>query len=148
MTPILVKEGRWTIICAILKQNKRRKTRPRNYYLRILSETNEQYKSKDVVNVLVGNANALIKSHRTDKQSFFGIGVAYEDHYWMALLRQLLVAKYIRKDIETYGVIKLTQKGADFIETPTSFMMTEDHSFKQANDDVVVVANKGSWFSC
>ena len=62
----------------------------------------------------------------------------------MALLRQLLVAKYIRKDIETYGVIKLTQKGVDFIETPTSFMMTEDHSFKQANDDVVVVANKGA----
>jgi ATP-dependent DNA helicase RecQ len=60
----------------------------------------------------------------------------------MALLRQLLVAKYIRKDIETYGVIKLTQKGVDFIKTPTSFMMTEDHSFKQANDDIVV-ANKG-----
>ena len=112
--------------------------------LRIISETNEQYKSKDVVNVIIGNANALIKSHRTDKQTFFGIGVAYEDHYWMALLRQLLVAKYIRKDIETYGVIKLTQKGVDFIETPTSFMMTEDHSFKQANDDVVVVANKGA----
>jgi ATP-dependent DNA helicase RecQ len=62
----------------------------------------------------------------------------------MALLRQLLVAKYIRKDIETYGVIKLTQKGTDFIESPTSFMMTEDHSFKQANDDVVVLENKGS----
>ena len=110
--------------------------------LRVISETNEQYKSKDVVNVIIGNANALIKSHRTDKQTFFGIGVAYEDHYWMALLRQLLVAKYIRKDIETYGVIKLTQKGVDFIKTPTSFMMTEDHSFKQANDDIVV-ANKG-----
>ena len=111
--------------------------------LRVISETNEQYKSKDVVNVIVGNANALIKSHRTDKQSFFGIGVAFQDHYWMALLRQLLVAKYIKKDIETYGVIKLTQKGLDFIETPSSFMMTEDHSFKQANDDAIVIANKG-----
>ena len=112
--------------------------------LRIISETNEQYKSKDVVNVIVGNANALIKSHRTDKQPFFGLGVAYQDHYWMALLRQLLVAKYIKKDIETYGVIKLTQKGVDFIETPTSFMMTEDHSFKQANDDDVLLADKGA----
>ena len=111
--------------------------------LDIINQTNEQYKSKDVVNVIVGNANALIKSHRTDKQPFFGLGVAYQDHYWMALLRQLLVAKYIRKDIETYGVIKLTQKGLAYIKNPVSFMMTEDHSFKQANDDAIVIANKG-----
>ena len=111
--------------------------------LDIINQTNEQYKSKDVVNVIVGNANALIKSHRTDKQPFFGLGVAYQDHYWMALLRQLLVAKYIRKDIETYGVIKLTEKGLGYIKNPVSFMMTEDHSFKQANDDAIVIANKG-----
>ncbi|MGI9594095.1 MAG: RecQ family ATP-dependent DNA helicase [Patiriisocius sp.] len=111
--------------------------------LDIINQTNEQYKSKNVVNVIVGNANALIKSHRTDKQPFFGLGVAYQDHYWMALLRQLLVAKYIRKDIETYGVIKLTEKGLGYIKNPVSFMMTEDHSFKQANDDAIVIANKG-----
>ena len=87
--------------------------------LRVISETNEQYKSKDVVNVIIGNANALIKSHRTDKQTFFGIGVAYEDHYWMALLRQLLVAKYIRKDIwvlDTTGSNLLETLSLDYID--------------------------------
>jgi ATP-dependent DNA helicase RecQ len=112
--------------------------------LRVIHETNEQYKSKEVVNVIIGKANALIKSHRTDKQPFFGEGASHQDHYWMALLRQLLVAGYVRKDIETYGIIKLTPKGKDFIKSPVSFMMTEDHSFKEANDDTIIVANKGS----
>jgi ATP-dependent DNA helicase RecQ len=112
--------------------------------LRVIHETNEQYKSKEVVNVIIGKANALIKSHRTDKQPFFGEGASHQDHYWMALLRQLLVAGYVRKDIETYGIIKLSQKGKDFIKSPVSFMMTEDHSFKEANDDTIILANKGS----
>ena len=60
----------------------------------------------------------------------------------MALLRQLLVARYIKKDIETYGIVKLTDKGKDFMKSPSSFMMTEDHSFKEANDDAIVTNQK------
>ena len=60
----------------------------------------------------------------------------------MALLRQLLVAGYLRKDIETYGVIKITKEGIDFIEKPGSFSMSEDHSYKEANDDSVVASQK------
>jgi len=111
--------------------------------LEVVSKTNEQYKSKEIVNVLVGKVNALIKSHRTDAQEYFGSGTKHEAAYWMALLRQLLVAGYLKKDIETYGVIHLTDTGKKFIKSPTSFMMTEDHSFKDANDDIIVAANKG-----
>ncbi|MBX2828668.1 MAG: ATP-dependent DNA helicase [Flavobacteriaceae bacterium] len=112
--------------------------------LQVIKDTNQQYKSKEVVNVLVGNVNALIKSHRTDTQSFFGIGGKHEPEYWMALLRQLLVAGLLRKDIETYGVIKLTDQGLSFLNAPVSFMMTEDHSFKEANDDTIIVNQKGN----
>ncbi|MEL6811861.1 MAG: DNA helicase RecQ [Bacteroidota bacterium] len=112
--------------------------------LNVISKTNEQYKSKEVVNVLVGNINALIKSHRTDTQDFFGIGKSQEPEYWMALLRQVLVAGYLRKDIETYGVIKLTEAGESFVQKPTSFMMTEDHRFKEANDDTIITQQKGN----
>ncbi len=111
--------------------------------LEVVSKTNEQYKSKEIVNVLVGKVNALIKSHRTDSQSYFGSGAKHDSAYWMALLRQLLVAGYLKKDIETYGVIHLTDEGRKFIKSPTSFMMTEDHSFKDANDDVIVGAKRG-----
>lgn len=111
--------------------------------LSVVSKTNEQYKSKEVVNVLVGKVNAMIKSHRTDTQDFFGTGSNHDAPFWMALLRQLLVAGYLKKDIETYGVVKLTKRGRDFISSPVSFMMTEDHSFKDANDDSIIVAEKG-----
>lgn len=111
--------------------------------LEVVSKTNEHYKSKQVVNVLVGKVNAMIKSHRTDAQEYFGSGSAHDSAYWMALLRQLLVAGYLKKDIETYGVIHLTDLGKDFIKSPVSFMMTEDHSFKEANDDTIVSLPKG-----
>src|SRR5690554_150765 len=106
--------------------------------MQTIAQTNEQYRSKEIVNVLIGKANALIKSHRTDKLPFFGGGSDKEASYWMALLRQLLVAGYLRKDIETYGIIQLTERGRGFITSPESFMMTEDHSFKDANDDIII----------
>ncbi|MGB3345538.1 MAG: DNA helicase RecQ [Aequorivita sp.] len=111
--------------------------------LQVVDKTNQQYKAKEVVNVLVGKANALIKSHRTDAQPFFGSGSAHDAAYWMALLRQLLVAGYLKKDIETYGVIHLTDEGKKFMKSPTSFMMTEDHSFKDANDDLIISTSNG-----
>ncbi|MEM7087218.1 MAG: DNA helicase RecQ [Bacteroidota bacterium] len=112
--------------------------------LSVIQRTNQQYKSKEVVNVLVGHVNALIKSHRTDTQDFFGCGNEKEPEYWMALLRQVLVAGYLRKDIETYGVIKLTEAGTAYLDEPVSFMMTEDHRFKEANDDSIITNQKGN----
>ncbi|MBC3757790.1 DNA helicase RecQ [Hyunsoonleella sp. SJ7] len=113
------------------------------FLLETVDNTNEKYKSKDLVNVIIGKENALINSHKTNEQPFFGKGKQEEDKYWMALLRQLLVAGYLRKDIETYGVIKLTAEGKDFIKRPTSFMMTEDHVFDDNQDDSgIITASK------
>lgn len=112
--------------------------------LKVVQDTNQKYKAKEVVNVLVGQVNAMIKSHRTDAQPLFGIGKDQDPEHWMALLRQLLVAGHLRKDIETYGVIKLTEKGAGYIAQPVSFMMTEDHRFKEANDDNIITQQKGA----
>jgi len=111
--------------------------------LSVVDKTNEQYKSKEVVNVLTGKVNAMIKSHRTDKQEYFGSGMKHPSSYWMALLRQLLVAGYVKKDIESYGVVKLTKRGREYLKAPSSFMMTEDHVYDTDDDDTIVVAKKG-----
>ncbi|MCW5519154.1 DNA helicase RecQ [Aureitalea sp. L0-47] len=124
-------------------KKKHKATEQAKTILDVVNKTNEKYKSKEIVNVLIGKVNAMIKSHRTDGQEFFGVGEDKTGEYWMALLRQLLVAGYLRKDIETYGVIKLTDTGREFLQNPVEFMMTEDHSFKEANDDSVIVAQKG-----
>ncbi|UAB74739.1 DNA helicase RecQ [Mesoflavibacter sp. SCSIO 43206] len=112
--------------------------------LDVVSKTNAKYKSKELVNVIVGKSNALINSHKTDTQPFFGVGKDTEKSYWMALTRQMLVAGLLKKDIETYGVIKLTDEGKNFLSNPTSFMMTKDHDFSEDNTDNVITASKGS----
>jgi ATP-dependent DNA helicase RecQ len=86
----------------------------------------------------------MIKAHKTDSQSFFGSGAAFEERYWMALLRQVLVFGLLSKDIETYGIIKITDKGLDFIKNPVSFMMSEDHEYNESEDEAIVTAAKSS----
>ncbi|MDB4241772.1 RecQ family ATP-dependent DNA helicase [Polaribacter sp.] len=110
--------------------------------LSVIKDTMQKYKSKEVVNTLVGKENALLTSHRTHKQPFFGIGRDKSPSYWMALIRQILVVNYIRKEIEQYGVLKLTPIGLEYIENPTSFLMTEDHSYIEGDDNSIVVNTK------
>jgi len=112
--------------------------------LEIVRDTKHLYKSKEVVYTLTGKVNAMIKAHRTDSQSFFGSGAAFEERYWMALLRQVLVDGLLSKDIETYGIIKITEKGLDFIKSPVSFMMSEDHEYNESEDEAIVTAAKSS----
>ncbi|AMC12168.1 ATP-dependent DNA helicase RecQ [Lutibacter profundi] len=111
--------------------------------LEVVKKTNQKYKAKELVNTLIGKVNALLKSHKTDNQPFFGCGKNQTDKYWMALIRQALVAGFIRKEIEEYGVIKITEKGLKYIENPTSFMMTEDHIYDE-NDDSSIITNTKS----
>ena len=110
--------------------------------INIVTKTNEKYKSRDLVNVIIGTENALINSHKTNEQPFFGSGKDFSDKYWMALIRQVLVSGMLRKDIETYGVLKVTDLGKDFVQKPKSYLMTEDHIFDAENDESIMTASK------
>jgi ATP-dependent DNA helicase RecQ len=112
--------------------------------LEVVRDTKHIYKSKEVVFTLIGRINAVIKAHRTDSQSFFGSGSDHDEKYWMALLRQVLVDGLLSKDIETYGIVKITKKGLDYIKNPTSFMMSEDHEYNETEDEAIVTAAKSS----
>ncbi|WP_031426080.1 RecQ family ATP-dependent DNA helicase [Flavimarina sp. Hel_I_48] len=114
--------------------------------LQVVSKTDAIYKSKELVFTLMGKSNAIISSHKTDEEGYFGIGSDKNSHYWNALLRQVLVGGYLKKDIETYGVIKITDKGKAFLKKPHSFLMTEDHVFDteaSANAQVPTKASGG-----
>jgi len=112
--------------------------------LSVVKQTLQKYKSKDVVNTLVGKENALLTSHKTHLQSFFGIGKDRTAAYWMALIRQVLVVYFIKKEIEQYGVVKLTDKGLIYMDNPSSFLMTEDHSYSEENDNTIIINAKSS----
>ena len=115
--------------------------------LEVVRDTKHLYKSKEIVFTLIGRVNAVIKAHRTDTQSFFGCGADFDEKYWMALLRQVLVAGFLSKDIETYGIVKITPKGLDFIKNRQSFMMSEDHEYNEIVDGAIVTASKSTGVS-
>ncbi|MDI1256434.1 MAG: RecQ family ATP-dependent DNA helicase [Flavobacterium sp.] len=112
--------------------------------LKVVRDTRHLYKSKEIIFTLIGKVNAVIKAHRTDTQSFFGSGEIFEERYWMALIRQVLVDGLLSKDIETYGILKITEKGLDYLDKPTSFMMSEDHEYNESEDEAIVTAAKST----
>ncbi len=112
--------------------------------IEVIRDTKHIYKSKEIVYTLMGKINAMIKAHKTDAQKLFGIGKDHDERYWMAVLRLALVDGLLSKDIETYGIIKVTDKGLDFIKNPQSFMMSEDHEYSETEDEAIVSASKVS----
>ena len=128
-------------------RNPKNKIEAKNQVVQLLEmvrDTKHLYKSKEIVFALTGKVNAMIKAHKTDTQPFFGCGSDFEERYWMALLRQVLVEGLLAKDIETYGIIKITDSGLDFIQNPKSFMMSEDHEYNETEDEAIVTAAKSS----
>ncbi len=112
--------------------------------LEVVRDTKELYKSKEVIYTLIGRVNAMIKAYKTDTQPFFGSGASFEERYWMALIRQALVEGLLSKDIETYGILKVSAKGLAYIKKPSSFMMSEDHEYNETEDEAIVTAAKST----
>ena len=112
--------------------------------LKAIRETKEKFKAKEIVKTLLGETNALISSHKINELEVFGTGSAQDRSYWMALIRQGLVAGFLAKEIETYGVVRLTDKGKQFLQSPMSFKMTEDHKYEDVEShNVVINKSKG-----
>ena len=98
--------------------------------LNLVYETNEQYKIKELIHIMAGEETPVLVSHSIRSNPLFGLGSNHELPYWKALLTQLLVAGYLIKEIETYGVIKISDKGKQFFKNPHSFLMTENHVYE------------------
>ncbi|MDF0715839.1 DNA helicase RecQ [Muricauda sp. 334s03] len=112
--------------------------------LSVVRDTMEKFKTKEIVRVLVGKTNAMISSHKTDEKPFFGIGKDKDKEFWMALTRQVLVAGLLKKEIERYGILHLTEEGRKYLENPESFMMTKDHVYSKDDSGNIVVAEKSN----
>jgi ATP-dependent DNA helicase RecQ len=95
----------------------------------------EKFKADHVANILSGKVTAAIKSYKHHKLEFFGIGEDKDEKFWNMVIRQALIAKFLTKDIENYGLLKLTPKGMEFLENPTSFMLAEDHDYADTTDE-------------
>ena len=98
-------------------------------------ETKQLFKTKHIVELLVGKLTGDIKAAKQENNEFFGAGGDHDEKYWTAIIRQALVHKLLSKDIENYGVLKVTKEGRDFIKKPYSVMLVKDHDYDNTDDD-------------
>lgn len=103
----------------------------------------EKFKAEHVANVLSGVKNTSIKSYKHHELDVFGEGSKEDPKYWNAVLRQALVAGFIDKDIENYGLLSVNEKGREFIKNPESFMLTKDHDYESADDEMEGKSGEG-----
>ncbi len=95
----------------------------------------EKFKADHISNILSGKVTSAIKSYKHHKLEMFGVGEEEDDKYWNMVIRQALIARFLTKDIENYGLLKITDKGMNFLEKPISFMLAEDHDYADTSDE-------------
>jgi ATP-dependent DNA helicase RecQ len=95
----------------------------------------EKFKADHIAHILSGKVTSSIKSYKHNKLEFFGAGEDKDEKYWNMVIRQALIAGMLTKDIENYGLLKITQKGMEYIEKPVSFMLAEDHDYADTTDE-------------
>lgn len=99
-------------------------------------EVKQLFKINHLINVLTGKATSKVKSCNHHQLDIFGTGQDKDPKFWNAVFRQALIHNLLAKDIENYGLLKITDKGRGFLEEPYSIMLTKDHDYDQfAGDD-------------
>ena len=123
----------------------------REYVLLLLEairSLDETQKAKHYCAFLAGNITADIKSYEHEKLPSFGIGKDKDEHFWNAVIRQVTLGGLAAKDVDTFGVLKLTEKGKNFIEKPEEFMLLKQHDYSGDDDEegLIQVSGKGGAF--
>ena len=107
-------------------------------FLKAVDELKEKQKAKYVCNYLLGKETQETKSYRHDTLSGFGAGKDQDYNFWNAVSRQCLVHGLLYKEIESYGILKLTEEGQEFIRKPHSFMLLKEHDYSTGEDLTIV----------
>ncbi|MBT3174246.1 MAG: DNA helicase RecQ [Lentimicrobiaceae bacterium] len=111
--------------------------------LKTVLDLKEQFKIKIISEILAGKKSGDVKSIKLDKLPLFGAGKQHDEKYWVMVIRQGLIHKLVEKEIENYGIIKLTDKGKDYINNPYSILIAKDHDYEHNDDDDIILKGGG-----
>ena len=116
--------------------------------LKALLELQETQKAKHYCSFLAGNITSDIKTYKHDTLKGFGSGKHKDEHFWNAVIRQVIVAGFISKDIESFGILKITEEGEAFLANPTSFKLIKEHDYSSSDEEDagVSLSGKGAAF--
>lgn len=113
--------------------------------LQTIKEFKETHKAKFICNVLEGQKNSEVVTYKADKSSFFGAGKHESEKFWNAVIRQMLVLNLVRKEIETYGTLKITEDGKAFLKSPYDLKLVREEEIGEVDDDFdVTTGMKGA----
>ena len=112
--------------------------------LEVVQAVKENFKADYIIDVLVGKETDEVIAHKHADLECFGCGDEHEEKFWNAVIRQALIAGYLEKEIENYGILKLTAKGRKFMKKPESFMVSEDNEFEDDAEEVVSRSGGGT----
>ncbi|RBL93508.1 DNA helicase RecQ [Chitinophaga flava] len=112
--------------------------------LKAIRALEERFGSEYVVNVITGKTSPQISTYRHDQLEVFGEGKEFDAHFWNSLLRQMMLEGLIEKDIEEYGLLKVTDKGKKFLKKPYSIMVALNHQFDEEGSEEEEEANAES----
>lgn len=105
--------------------------------LQAIAAIKDDFRTDYVIDFVEGNDNNDIVAHKHDKLDEFGSGEDMDEKLWNPVIRQALIAGYIKKDVENYGILKLTAAGKRFIKNPESFMIVKDNDFNEEDEEEV-----------
>ena len=103
--------------------------------IELIQSLPERFKTDHIANILAGESNSIIKSYKHDKLELFGAGKDHSARFWSTVIHQGLVLHLLYKDIESYGLLSVTEDGVKFLEKPYELMLTEDREFTDVEDD-------------
>jgi ATP-dependent DNA helicase RecQ len=103
--------------------------------LQVIKVLDEQFATNYIVRIITGTLTPQIKMYRHEELAQFGLGKDLGEHFWNSLLRQMILEGLLEKDIEEYGVLKITKKGNDFLKKPKAFSIVLNNLFEDANAD-------------
>ncbi len=106
--------------------------------LEIIKTTKQQYKDKHIINIITGKSTSTVKQFKHNELKQFGEGSDNDERFWNQVIRQSLIEELIYKEIENYGVLKITAKGERFIKRPFSIMLTKDTNTESDDDDIMI----------
>jgi ATP-dependent DNA helicase RecQ len=126
-------------------QNPKEKIKGKQYVklaLDCVKSVNGKHKVKYFANILVGNNNAEIKTYKGNESPFFNSGAEEDEHFWHAVFRQIVVLGFVKKEIESYGTLILTEKGEEFINNPKEIDLIKEHDFSDTDDKDIILNQK------
>jgi ATP-dependent DNA helicase RecQ len=112
--------------------------------INLIEQTKEMFKADHLINILLGNATTEVKTCRHHKLALFGYGKDQSKLHWKAVFRQCIIEGFVKKDIESFGLLKLLPKALEFREHPYDILVPEDHDYAHPDDDDEVVSLQSS----